>query len=220
MAIWAGVNSTIQVNMKMSLLNKVAEVTDYFRVSGNPIDDNELGWFNSAMLDQRYNPGASLNTLGSKITDLMSPPAQFISAVAQPISIDPRPIPTVIYNGNELGRRGGEPLPPASSYLLRLRTYGPARSGQGRRFLPFFSETDQSGGVWTNLPPFPNAVDLIIGRWLTGVVYTPPSGNTVTLQPVTVSKKLGMQYLIYSIGKTTLVRNQRRRAGRLPSIVP
>lgn len=220
MAIWAAVGSLIQVNMKMMLADYVAEVTDYFRVAGNPIDDSDLGAFNGAMLTQRYNPVGGQNTLASKITDLMAPPSIFASAVAQPISSDPRPVPSVIYQGGELGRRGGDVLPPAASYLLRLRTFGPARSGQGRRFLPFFSETDQNAGTWQPAGPFDTGMQAICDRWIAGVSYTTPAGLPVQLQPVVASRRQGAVYLIYGVHKTTKVRTQRRRAGRLPSIVP
>lgn len=220
MAVWAPVNSAIQCNAKMTINSKPTEVTFFFRVDGNPILDDQLTNFATAMLNGYFNPAASQGTMASKWLDLCSNTATLNSVSAQPITVNPRPIPVAIYAGAEVGRRAGEVLPPQCAYMFRLRTYGPAKSGQGRRYFPGFSETDQNSGTWNTSAPFTTGLASLGTCIITGVSYTSPSGLPIQLQPIVLSRKLETAYLIFQALGTPTVRTQRRRSGRLAPLVP
>jgi hypothetical protein len=220
MAIWAPVNSVIQVNIKMNLITRKGEVTDYLRVAGNPIDSSDLATFTTAAQTNRYLPGGGLTTLNSKLMDLVAIGASVTAVTAQPINIDPLPVPVLLWGGNIGGRRAGDPLPPQVSMMFRYRTEGPARSGQGRRFFPFFSEADTNSGVWSNDPQFQAGLSALGTEVVKGFTFVNAAGQTVTLQPVVVSRRRQANWLILQALATEAPRTQRRRAGRLPSIVP
>lgn len=215
MGVWSPSQSIIQVNQLFTTAGRTGECTFWFRQTGGDITDEDTGAFVNGMLADFFDPNGSLNTMARRWVDLAAPQFTLLNAVAYVRSRNPQPVPVVIPHAATAGRRGGECLPPQSAAMFRLRTFGPAKSGQGRRYFGGFSELDQVGGSWSLDPVFQQGVAFLGQRQTANVTTTNAIGQQVTFTPIIWSRKRSEWYTLMQANWISVVRTQRRRAGRL-----
>jgi hypothetical protein len=112
---------------------------------------------------------------------------------------------TGLYTG---GTNGGDPLPPGDTAMLLLRTG--VLNVQGRKYLPSFGETTQSGGVW-------GAATLgRMNAFANILTQQEPLANTgIELVWHVYSRSTGLDYpVINATGRPVVAYQKRRKQGR------
>lgn len=216
MAVWAQAGDVLQANQHFTTAGRTGEVVFHFQLLGGSLDDGDRPTFTTSMDNQYFSPLTGANTMGRRWTDLMSGQAAYGRTTIWNISRVPRLLPWVIGRVPVQGRRAGEALPPQSALMVRTTTNGPARTAQGRKYFGGLSELDQEGGNWNvGDPVFWTGVGLLASSVATVPSMFNSAGQQLFFLPVVYSRKVGSAHQVQTVEAITVVRTQRRRAGRL-----